>query len=87
MTTYAIEFTAAAAKELRKLDPPARRRVVAAVEALSTDPRQGARKLIGLDDAWRIRVGDYRILYEIDDVVVLITVIRIGHRRSVYERL
>lgn len=87
MTTYAIEFTAAAAKELRKLDPPARRRVVAAVEALSTDPRQGARKLIDLDDAWRIRVGDYRILYEIDDVVVLITVIRIGHRRSVYERL
>lgn len=88
MTEYTVEFTTAAVREVRKLDQPIRRRVVAAAEELSLVPRPArARKLSGLENAWRIRVGDYRILYEIDDDVVLVTVIRIGHRRAVYKRL
>ncbi|MGW8482459.1 type II toxin-antitoxin system RelE family toxin [Microbacterium sp. NPDC055903] len=88
MTAYAVEFTTAAARELRKLDQQIRRRVLAAAEGLSSDPRPvGARKLSGLDAAWRIRVGDYRILYEIADELVLVTVNGVGHRRAVHERL
>lgn len=83
--TYRVEFTNAAAREVRKLDPPIRRRILVAVAELEDDPRPpGARKLVGFDSAWRIRVGDYRILYEVDDIHVLVTVVRVGHRRDVY---
>ncbi|TPX02484.1 type II toxin-antitoxin system RelE/ParE family toxin, partial [Schumannella luteola] len=57
-----------------------------AIENLGDDPRpHGARKLVGYDDAWRIRVGDYRVLYEVRDEAVLVTVFTVGHRRAVYE--
>ncbi|MEY9951741.1 type II toxin-antitoxin system RelE/ParE family toxin [Leifsonia sp. EB34] len=83
--TYTVEFTAASARELRKLDPVARNRVLAAVARLESDPRPGgARRLVGFTEAWRLRVGDYRVLYEVVDDTVLVTVFRVGHRRSVY---
>ncbi|WP_314139112.1 type II toxin-antitoxin system RelE/ParE family toxin [uncultured Plantibacter sp.] len=82
-----VEFTSAAAREFRKLDPPLRRRLLLAIGELEADPRPtGVRKLDGFDNAWRIRVGDYRVLYEILDDVVLVTVFRIAHRREVYDR-
>lgn len=57
----------------------------ARIKALAEQPRgPGVEKLVGLDDTYRVRVGDYRILYEIDDGVLLILVVRIGHRRDVY---
>lgn len=88
MTRYRVEFTGAASRELRKLDPQIRRRLFVAVAELENDPRlPGVRKLAGLDNVWRIRVGDYRILYEVNDAVVLITIVRVGHRRDVYEGL
>ena len=85
-SVYRVEFTTAAAKEVRKLDPQVRRRVLAAIAGLERDPRPaGVRKLTGFDDAWRIRIGDYRVLYEIVDERVLVTVFRVAHRREVYE--
>ncbi len=82
---YTVEFTTAAAREVRKLDPQTRRRVLAGIGALETDPRPaGVRKLTGFEDAWRIRIGDYRVLYEIADNKVLVTVFRVAHRREVY---
>lgn len=85
---YRVEFTSAAARQVRKLDVGVRRRVLVALAALETDPRpSGVRKLSGFTDAWRVRVGDYRILYEIDDEVVLVTVFRVAHRRASYEGL
>ncbi len=85
MSRYRVEFTTAAAREVRKLDPPIRRRVLAAIVVLEDDPRPtGVRKLTGVDKAWRIRVGDYRVLYEIDDDVVIVTVVRVAHRREAY---
>ena len=86
MTRYRVEFTAAAAKEIRKLDPQIRRRILAGVSELEGEPRpHGVRKLTGYDNAWRIRIGDYRVLYEVIDDQVLVTVVRVAHRRDVYE--
>lgn len=85
MTAYRVEFTAPAAKEIRKLDPQVTRRVLASIAALEKEPRpSGVRKLTGFDNAWRIRIGDHRVLYEVVDDVVLVTVFRVAHRRAVY---
>lgn len=86
MTAYRVEFTTAAAKEIRKLDPQIRRRILAGVAELGRQPRpQGVRKLSGYDNAWPVRIGDYRVLYEVIDDQVLVTVVRVAHRRDVYE--
>lgn len=87
MAAYRIEVAQAAVRQLRKLDPQARRRIQAAVELLAQDPRPaGARKLVGGDGEWRVRTGDYRIVYEIHDQVLLVLVLAIGHRRDIYRR-
>jgi mRNA interferase RelE/StbE len=81
--TYRVEISRRAAKAVSSLDKPLRRKILAAIEALSGDPRPvGCRKLAG-QQAWRIRVGDYRIIYEIHDQVLLVIVIDIGHRREI----
>jgi len=85
--TYRIEVAPAAARQLRKLDPVARRRVQAAVELLADQPRpSGATRLVGGVGEWRVRTGDYRVVYEIHDDVLVILVLAIGHRREIYER-
>lgn len=83
--TYAVEVLAPAVRQLRKLDPAARRRVQAAIELLADNPRPpGAKKLAGGAGEWRVRTGDYRIIYEIQDNVLLVLVVAVGHRREVY---
>ena len=83
--TYRIDFAPAAVRQLRKLDPIARLRIQAAVELLRDDPRPtGARKLAGGDGEWRVRTGDYRIIYEIHDRRLVVLVVALGHRREVY---
>lgn len=82
--TYRVQIARRAAKAVTGLDKPIRRRVLAAIDALSGDPWPvGCRKLAG-QEAWRIRVGDYRIIYEIHDQVLLVIVVDIGHRREIY---
>ena len=84
---YRVEVAAAAVRQLRKLDRPAQRRVQAAIELLAVEPRpNGAKKLVGGDSEWRVRTGDYRIVYEIHDNVLLVLVIAVGHRREIYDR-
>jgi mRNA interferase RelE/StbE len=83
--TYRIEVAPAALRQLRKLDSQARRRVQAAIELLASEPRPpGATKLSGGEGEWRVRTGDYRIIYEIHDQALLVLVIAVGHRREVY---
>ncbi len=85
--TYRIEFTTAAARQVKKLPRPARSKVLDAIAALADDPRpHGSRKLTGEDTAWRLRTGDYRVIYEVNDAVLAITVVRTAHRREVYDR-
>lgn len=84
--TYRIEVAPAAARQLRKLDPPARRRVQGAIELLAENPRpRSAKKLVGGAGEWRVRTGDYRVVYEINDDVLLVLVVAVGHRRDIYE--
>ena len=85
MARYAVEFRRSAEKDLRRLDPMAQRRVLRAAENLATNPRpDGCRKMQGSENAFRIRVGDYRIVYTVDDAVLIVAVERIRHRREVY---
>jgi mRNA interferase RelE/StbE len=57
---WTVELSTAAANQVRKLDPATRRRVLAAVQILADDPRRaGTKKLVGTDDGWRLRIGDY----------------------------
>ena len=84
MASYSIEIKRSAAKELTQLPPKDRGRIVARIQALADDPRPvGAEKLSG-QDRYRVRQGAYRILYEIEDQVLRIMVVKIGHRRDVY---
>jgi len=84
---YRLRVTSRAAKELRRLPNPIRARLEAAIESLADDPRpSGCVKLHG-NVGWRIRVGDYRILYDIEDDVLLVTVLRASRRRDAYRGL
>jgi mRNA interferase RelE/StbE len=86
--TYRIELTPVAARTLRKLDDEIRRRVARKINTLATNPRPAdAKKIEGEDNLYRIRAGDYRIIYTIRDEVLLIVIITIGHRRDIYKSL
>lgn len=85
--TYRVEFKPTAAKALRDLDQQTRRLIADRVEALALDPRpKGSKKLKGDPNAYRVRSGEYRILYEIHDGVLLVLVVEIGNRRDVYRK-
>lgn len=85
--SYRVTLTATAVKERERIDPAVRWRIDQALRQLQVDPRpSGVRKLAGRREDWRLRVGDYRILYEIDDALEMIAVWRIAHRREVYRR-
>jgi mRNA interferase RelE/StbE len=82
---YQIEFTSSAAKAFGKLTDDVRQRLADTIDALADDPRPpGVEKLRGSESAYRVRVGDYRILYVIVDRALIVTVIKVGHRRDVY---
>ena len=81
---YAVEFLPSAVRTLAKLEPVVRRRIARRIDRLTEDPRSGAVKLRGVDDVWRARVGDYRILYLIEDDRLVVVVISVGDRRDVY---
>jgi len=84
---YAVALERAAARFLLRLkDAKLKKRLDDAIEVLSDDPRPpGCRKLAGTSDRYRIRVGDYRIIYRVDNGKVTVLVLVIGHRREVYD--
>lgn len=85
--TYEIALAPAAAQQLRKFGPQVRRRVQAAIELLATEPRpSAATRLVGGAGEWRVRTGDYRIVYEIQNEQLLVLVLSVGHRREIYQR-
>ncbi len=85
-TGVEVRLHPAAARAYRKLQPPLRQRIAAAIDSLAEDPRPpGAVKLAGRDD-YRIRVGDHRVVYAVFDDEQLVLVARIVHRREVYRR-
>jgi mRNA interferase RelE/StbE len=82
--SYRVEVSRRAAKTVTSLEKPLRRRVLAAIDALASDPRPPGCKKVSGQDAWRIRVGDYRVVYEVHDGVLLVLVVDVGHRRAIY---
>lgn len=85
--TYRVTLAPSAARELRKFDPQARRHIQAAIELLATEPRPpAATRLVGGAGEWRVRTGDYRIVYVINDDELVVLVLRVGHRREIYQR-
>ena len=84
--TYRIALAPPAARQLRKFDPPVRRRIQAALELLAAEPRPpAATQLVGGSGEWRVRTGDYRIVYEIKDDRLLVLVLRAGTPRGLYQ--
>jgi mRNA interferase RelE/StbE len=84
MAKYRIEITASAAKELSRLPRKDLQRIAARVRALADDPRPpGSRKLCA-QEKYRIRQGNYRVLYQIEEDVLVVYVVKIAHRRDVY---
>ena len=84
---YELRFRPAALRQLRKLDTQIARRIKGATELLRIEPRPpGVKALTGQHGWLRIRVGDYRIVYEVRDSELAVLVIRIGHRSEVYDR-
>jgi mRNA interferase RelE/StbE len=80
-----IQFTPAAARQLERLDAPIRRRIGAAVDGLVENARPpGSKKLKGSEDLWRIRVGDYRVVYQIHDRRLIVVIVSLGHRSDIY---
>lgn len=84
MARFELRFKPSVAKDLRGVPSADVRRILERIEALRDDPRpEGSERLAG-QTLWRIRQGRYRIVYSIDDLHILVEVIRIGHRREIY---
>ena len=84
MANYKLLIKPSAVKELEALPAKDRRRLVARLQRLSSDPRPpGSEKLSG-HDLYRIRQGNYRVLYSVEDLALIVLVIKVGHRRDVY---
>ena len=82
--TYTVEILRSAQKRLAKIDGQNRKRIIDAIRVLANDPRPpGSKKLSGRP-AWRIRMGTYRVIYEVHDQQLLVLVVAVGHRREVY---
>ena len=85
--SYTIEFRPSARRDLKSLSGEILHRVARKIDSLAGEPRPpGAEKLSGSENSYRVRVGHYRILYEIRDEILLIAVVRVRHRREAYRR-
>ena len=85
MASYQIEWKSSAYKELQKLPRPIIEKVVAAVADLSNEPYpQGVKKLVGSERSYRIRIGDYRVVYEVIENKLIVEIVRVRHRKDVY---
>jgi len=88
VTAYSIHLRPGARRALRQLDPAVRQAVVKTIDALASEPRpSGARALTGHRPYLRVRTGDYRIVYAVDDSAKTVTIAVVGHRREVYQNL
>ena len=86
MRKYSVQFARSARKELERLPDVVLQRVFARIEALADTPRPpGCKKLRGARDLWRIRIGDYRVIYQLDDTKEFVEIRAIGDRKDVYD--
>ena len=87
MASYRIEWKQSARKELKRAERDALGRILTAVESLAANPRPaGCRKLVGTSGAYRIRAGDYLVLYPTEEDPLIVEIIHVGHRSTVYRK-
>ena len=87
MGQYNIEFAPAVARQVGSIPRKQQMRIASKIDALASDPRPpGCVKLKGSEDIYRIRVGDYRILYQVRDEALLVLVVKVGKREIIYKR-
>lgn len=85
MARYSIEISRTAEKQLKKVRRDDQRRIIEAILSLADDPHpMGSRKLMGYDDVFRMRVGQYRVLYSVSGKKLIVIVLKIGNRKDVY---
>ena len=82
--TYTVEFLPAAKKQLAAVDPAHQSRIEERIDALETDPRPIGVKKLKSRNYFRIRVGDYRVIYQIEDDRLVVLIVELGHRREIY---
>ena len=84
---YRVALSKPAVHQFGKLDKPVQARLKPRIDALAQNPRpQGVKKLAGEEELYRLRVGDYRIVYQIQDKVLLVLVVKVGQRKEIYRR-
>jgi mRNA interferase RelE/StbE len=87
MAQYKTEVSATAERQLKKIPSEEAIRILRSISLLAADPRPaGCRKLSGFESIYRIRIGNYRVIYEIDDKRILVIILKIGHRKDIYRR-
>ena len=87
MANYRIEITATAEKSLKKIPKKDIQKIVEAIQVLAISPfPEGCRKLKGEEDVYRVRQGNYRIIYEVIDKKLIVLVLKIGHRKDIYKK-
>lgn len=84
MGRYSVEIKKSAVKEIKNLPPEVLKKVLAKIDALSQDPRPHDSIKLSAQEKYRVRLGDYRILYEIMDKAVVVFVVKVGHRKDIY---
>jgi len=85
--TYTVEISPAAQRQIKKLTLSIQSQITEALAELELAPRpQGVQKMSGEENFYRVRVGEYRIIYAIDDLVLIVVVVKVGHRREIYRR-
>jgi len=85
MADYKIEIKRSAAKELEKIQKKDRDKIIEKIQALSENPRPPLSQKLSGEEKYRIRQGDYRVLYQIYDEVITVVVVKVAHRREVYK--
>jgi mRNA interferase RelE/StbE len=84
MAKYRLEIKRSAVKEIKKLQGEDLKRILSPIKNLQENPRPAGTIKLSSQDVYRIRVGEYRILYEIFDKLVLVTIVKVGHRKEIY---
>lgn len=84
--SYKVEILRGVLKQLKKIPSELQERIQIKIDDLATEPRpNGVKKLKGKENAYRIRVGDYRVIYDIFDDLLVVNVVEVGHRRNIYK--
>ena len=86
MARYSIEFAKSVRKDLRKLAKPEVKKILATIDGLAEKPRPPGSKKLTIENLYRVRVGNYRILYEIHDDRLIVLIVKTGHRKEIYKK-